>query len=467
MEIKKSNHPSTLKFSIILSLIFVIAPVCASVSDVNESTTETMAVNFASFNKFLEASDDVNALSAGGSIFEQMGRKYRGDAGFNALKSKLTAADFLAKQMESQLKNATGRQILSVSDEIFDKGKNVRQGKSLMVAPAKSFYDTSAVLFSKPLKIDGTGDDEKTFLGKYYDLKLRVMTSSIAKAGQALAIAEPSFKGTHDYVLVLPLLHASDKKSFDISILPLWMRQPEQLDVFSDLCLLHFGLPFHAMMMAGKASAARQEKFSELEFYRTAARKCGTSHVNTAVDCMLMAINCVPDKNPDMVINLQFEIVQLWLDSKNNALAAGQASQISDAFPNHERAGKAIWLYYYALSRDNNAEEILANIDTAITDKRCESYKANLMYIKWWALRRQRNETAKTEALEYELLTQYGNNPMVAPIMLSRCMDLLAKQDYNGTYAQLNELLEKFPSTDAAVQAKKMSDKLKTAQNVK
>ena len=454
-------------FLIVLLWTCAAAPIYASVSDVNESTTEARVVDFAPFDKFLEASDDVNALSAGDSIFEQMGKKYRSDAGFSALKSKLTAADFLAKQMESQLNNATGRQILSVYDEVFDKGKNAGQDKSLMVAPAKSFYDTSAVLFSRPLKIDGPGDDEKTFFGKYYDLKLRVLTSSIAKAGQALAIAEPNFKGTHDYVLVLPLLHTSDKKSFDISILPLWMRQPEQLDVFSDSCLLHFGLPFHAMMMAGKASAARQEKFSELEFYRTAARKCGTSHVNTAVDCMLMAINCVPDKNPDMVINLQFEIVQLWLDSKNNALAAGQASQISDAFPNHERAGKAIWLYYYALSRDNNAEEILANIDTAITDKRCESYKANLMYIKWWALRRQRNETAKTEALEYELLTQYGNNPMVAPIMLSRCMDLLAKQDYNGTYAQLNELLEKFPSTDAAVQAKKMSDKLKTAQNVK
>jgi hypothetical protein len=454
---KKSNY-----FLIILLWICAAAPICASVSDVNEN-----AIDFSPFNKFLEASEDVNALSAGGSIFEQMGRKYRGDAGFNALKSKLTAADFLAKQMESQLKIATGRQIVSVSDKLFDKGKNVKQDKSLMVAPAKSFYDTSAALFSKPLKIDAPGDDEKTFFGKYYDLKLRVLTSSIAKAGQALAIAEPNFKGTHDYVLVLPLLHASDKKSFDISVLPLWMRQPEQLDIFSDSCLLHFGLPFHAMMVADRASAARQEKFSELEFYKTAAMKCGTSHANTAVDCMLRAINCVPDKNPDMVINLQFEIVQLWLDSKNNALAAGQASQISDVFPNHEQAGKAIWLYYYALSRDNNAEGILANIDSALTDKRCEPYKANLMYIKWWALRRQRNETAKTEALEYELLTQYGDNPMVAPILLSRCMDLLAKQDYNGTYAQLNELLEKFPLSETAIQAKKMLDKLKAAQNVK
>jgi hypothetical protein len=448
-------------FLIILLWTCAAAPIYASVSDANES-----AIDFSPFSKFLEALDDVNALSAGDSIFEQLGKKYRSDVGFNGLKSKLTAADFLGREMESQLKNATDRQVLSVSDELFDKGKNVKQDKALVVAPARSFYDTSAALFSKPLKLDGS-DDEKTFFSRYYDLKLRVLTSSIAKAGQALAIAESNFKGTYDYVLVLPLLHASDKKSFDVNVLPLWMRQPEQLDVFSDSCLLHFGLPFHAMMMADKASAARQEKFSELEFYKAAAVKCGTSHVNTAVDCMLRAINCVPDNNSDMVINLQFEIVQLWLDTKNNALAASQASQISNAFPNHELAGKAIWLYYYALSRDNNAKGILTNIDTALTDKRCESYKANLMYIKWWALRRQRNEMAKTEALEYELLTQYGDNPMVAPILLSRCMDLLAKQDYNGTYARINEILEKFPTTDAAVQAKKMLDKLKAAQNIK
>ena len=107
------------------------------------------------------------------------------------------------------------------------------------------------------------------------------------------------------------------------------------------------------------------------------------------------------------------------------------------------------------------------DVDKALDDKRCEVYKAKLMYIKWWALRRKRDQTARVATLEYELLKQYGNNPMVAPILLSRATDLLASQNYNGAYESLTQLVERFPSTKAAAQAKRMLVKLKDAKGVK
>jgi hypothetical protein len=151
--------------------------------------------------------------------------------------------------MQQQLKKATNKQMFTVADELFtNNGKEIKT-HPLSVAPAKYFYTTSVQLFSKPVRIDNLTDEEKSFLAQYYDAKLRVLTSAIAKAGQALAIAEPSFNGTHDYVLVLPLLHVSDKKSVNIDVLPRWMRRPDQLDIFVNSCLLHFGFPFHAMSM--------------------------------------------------------------------------------------------------------------------------------------------------------------------------------------------------------------------------
>jgi len=220
-------------------------------------------------------------------------------------------------------------------------------------------------------------------------------------------------------------------------------------------------------MVAKKSAQIQERPFSELEFYRSVAKKCGKSHPHIAADCLHKAMDYVPDKEPDMAVVLQFEVVQLWLDSSNYALAAGQARKIFETYPNHNSSGKAIWLYYYALSRNNNTDEILVDIDKALDDKRCEVYKAKLMYIKWWALRRKRNQTARVAALEYELLKQYGNNPMVAPILLSRATDLLASQNYNGAYESLSQLVEKFPSTKAAAQAKRMLVKLKDAKGVK
>jgi hypothetical protein len=424
-------------------------------------------VNFAGFYTALEKTDDTAAITAGDPIFGRIEQKYRTDAGFAAFKSKLMAAEFLASQMESQLRKATGRQMYSVAGDLFESKKKTKKDNSLAVAPAKSFYETSVDIFSKPVRIEKLDAEEKKFLITYYDLKLRLLTSSIAKAGQALSIAEPDFKGTHDYVLVLPLLHASEERPVNIAIIPTWMRQAEQLEVFADSCLLHYGLGFHAMTLAKKAVQIKNGSFSEEQYYTGASKKCGKAMPNVAVDCLQRAIRYIKPQDVNSVVNLQFDIAQLWLDSDNYNLAAGQAKKISDTFATHQEAGKAIWLYYYALSRANNADAILNDVDTSLTDARCEAYKGRLMYLKWWALRRKRDDGARIAALEHELLKQYGKDPMVAPILLSRATDLLAGQDYNGAYSVLTDLQDKFASTQAAAQAKRIMEKLKAVKNPK
>jgi len=112
------------------------------------------AIDFAPFYKALQMPEDSESMQLGDSIFSQLGKKYRNDTGFGALKSKLAAAEFLAKKMESQLKEATDRQVSAIADGLLENKKNRKSYDSLMVAPAKSFYETSEQLFSKPVKID-------------------------------------------------------------------------------------------------------------------------------------------------------------------------------------------------------------------------------------------------------------------------------------------------------------------------
>lgn len=420
--------------------------------------------NYADFYQLLDTASDEKAVETGQKLFAQIERKYRADAGFGALKSRMIAADFLANQMIGQLKKATGRQMYAVAGELFeDKGKK-KKNNSLSVAPAKSFYETSLEIFTKPAGSAKLTEEEKKFLTKFYDLKLRILTSKIAKAGQALAIAEASFKGTYDYVLVLPLLHASETRPVNIDVLPRWMRQSSQLKVFSDSALLHYGFAFHAQSFAQKAAELDGRDFSQKTYYILASKKCKKKLPRVAVDCLKRAIDSVDEKKTDERVSLRFDIVQVWLDSENFTLAAGEAKAIADNFGEHEKAGNAIWLYFYALSRTNNVDTILANVDEAIADPRCSDYRAKLMYMKWWALRRQKDKTAQIAALEHQLITDYGDDVMVAPIMLSRATDLLAGQDYAGAFELLDRVQEKFPSTSAAKQAKKMAEKLKKMQ---
>ena len=75
--------------------------------------------NFTDFYHALETGTDEQAVQAGQEIFEWIERKYRADAGFRALKSRMMAADALAGQMIAQLKKATGRQRCAVSRSLL------------------------------------------------------------------------------------------------------------------------------------------------------------------------------------------------------------------------------------------------------------------------------------------------------------------------------------------------------------
>jgi hypothetical protein len=442
-------------------LMCVAFSICFCSAEVNSTASGADDIDFAAFRQALQASEETKAASIGNSILGQLEQKYRGNPGFRTYKSKLDASEFLATQMISHLQKAAimaGEAVAYVFVE-----KNVDNRTTLQsIAPAKKVYETSVKLFSTPIAMAELPEQEKSFLAQYYDLRLRILTTKIAKAGQGLAVAEPDFKAAYDYVLVLPLLHASEQKPVNIDVLPRWMQTPEQLALLSDSCLLHFGFPFHAMALAERAAQIQDKPFSEVEFYKPAARRCGAAKAHIAAECLHKALDSVAHNDPNATADLKFEVVQLWLDSRNYSLAAGEARNIFETHPNHGQAGRAIWLYYYALSRSNKIDEILLPIDEALADSRCEPYKPRLMYVKWWALRRRHDNTAALAALEYQLITQFGNDPMIAPVLLSRATDILARQDYNGAYELLSQIAEKFPETKAAEQAKKMLDKLKS-----
>jgi outer membrane protein assembly factor BamD (BamD/ComL family) len=443
----------------LLAVVIVLVGVAGGV--------EVKPADLEEFTTALEKPDDEAALSAGQSVFAALRRKYAGDAGFRALESRLTAAEFLGVQMRQQLTRAADTRLATVVGKLPDERDRTSAAGLITLAPAKRFYEASVKTFASPVTISGLEEQEKEFLTRYYDLKLASLIAAVARAGQALAVAEPGFTGTYDYVLVVPLLHASEERPLNLDVLPPWMQEPETLRRLSDSCLFHFESPFQAMVVARKAAARQGAMFSPFDFYRSAAQRCGSGQARVAVDCLMRAMRQVPADQVDPAVALRFDVVWVWLDSANYQLAAGQARAIFEKYPRHASAGKAIWLYYYALSRNNSAQEILTDIDQALADERCRPYEPKLMYIKWWALRRQRNQGARVAAMEYDLLQRYADDPMIAPILLSRATDLLASQSYREAREVLQQLTQKFPATQAAAQARRMLEKVKPSPQKK
>jgi hypothetical protein len=276
---------------------------------------------------------------------------------------------------------------------------------------------------------------------------------------------EPGFKGTYDYVLVLPLLHAKGNKPMKINSLPKWMQQPEILIQLSNSCLLHYAFPQHAMKLAKIVSKLEGQSITVTDLYKSLAKRCDKAHSNIAVECREKAIEFLPGNDIQQVIALKFDIVQIWLDSENFALAASETGKIAESYSNNESFAKAMWLHYYSLMRSNNTEAVLATIDKIINDKRCQAYEPKLMYIKWLALRDSHDMDAQKVALEYDISKKYTKDPMVASILLSRAIDHITHEENNYAYETLTQIIEKFPSTKASKKAKKILERHEANKN--
>jgi len=421
---------------------------------------ESRAADFARFQEAVSSAREADALSLGEKLLADLRRKYRMDKSFETYEARLKAAEFLAGRMRQELNRVTNLQASALTEGMVNRGIANPSPNAPSIAPARRFYETSTRLFSLPVSTDKFTGAERTFLSSYYDLRLRLLTSAVAQAGQALVVAQPGFAGTHDYVLVLPLLHASESRPVDVRVLPAWMQQPEQLDILSESCLLQFELLFQAMTIAKRSAELQGQEFSPREYFRSVAERCQKSHPRIAAECLRHAIDS-GTKDPDVAVALHLQIIQLWTESQDYALAAGEARKVFETYPDHRDAGKAIWLYYSALVSAANFDAVLTGIDNALKDPRCESFRGGLLYFKWVALKRKGGQAAQVTVLESELFKQYGNSPLIAPVMLSQAVDLLASQAYGEAYEILGRLVEKFPHTEAAGQARKMLQRLK------
>jgi TolA-binding protein len=433
-----------------LVLLEAGGPIWAGEADVSEYTA---------FEMSLKEGVQSQVLSLGKTIFEKLEKKYPANGELRLLRSRMAAAEYVAGQMEAELNKAKERELKSVAGELFaDRGGNEEQNAPIV--PARDFYEASMQLFVAAAAMEDFGAEEKAFLWQYYSAKIKALVDSVANAGKALSITDEHFTGMYDYVLVLPLLHASEQTE-NVEMLPDWMRGDEHFSALSESCLLHYGLPFHSMIFARKSAQNKGGTFSEIEFYESAANRCGDSRPQTAAKCLDRAIDLLSPGETDKIMSLRLQAAQLWLDSGKYNEAAVEARKASETYPESTLAGKAIWLHYYALSKTDDTSGLLGPIDGAISDMRCAEYRAKLMYMKWYALRRKLATGPAVVTLENELLSEYGSDPIVAPIMLFKANDLMARQDYENGCELFSSIVEKFPSSEAAAQAAKMMTKLK------
>ena len=89
----------------------------------------------------------------------------------------------------------------------------------------------------------------------------------------------------------------------------------------------------------------------------------------------------------------------------------------------------------------------------------CEAYLPELMYIKWQALR-QTEQKGAADDIGKQLVSKYGGNPLIAPVLLAQADDYLSERHYEECRELLTKLLNRFPQAEAAQKAQHLLEEL-------
>ncbi len=411
------------------------------------------------FEQLIQSRQNTKAMEIGHGLFERLVSKYPENATLLDLQRRLKVARDISELINKGLKSRQKKSIEDIIDidmrlELHPGGTNEEE-HGYLLAPAEQLYWTHLEFFSRELNIRGMLTAESKFLRGYYCLRMQKWIEEVAANVIRVIVTNPDSSDLSYYSFVLPLLYICEEESDWKKLEFLFaLVGPDNLDNISDFCLLRVDRPNVAFAIAKYKAISQDKSFSSTDWALATSAKCVENHrLDLAEKILNGAIENLSDK--EKVVEIRLKIAEYYGKGGDNETAAKRCKQIAGDFPDSLLYGKVMSSYFAYLARQLKAEKILAEIDSVLESPSCQRYLSQLMYLKWWALRKT-NQQLLAEKIGEQLIEDHESNPHIAPVLLAHATDALSNQQYERCRQLLVRLTESFPETNSAKQAQKI-----------
>jgi tetratricopeptide (TPR) repeat protein len=408
------------------------------------------------YERFMQMADDgkrAQALELGDSLFRTLLEQKRENPTLALVTQRLSVAEQISALVISGvrpsqpklLEGIQGMEDIGLPPPVHED----RATRTSLSPPARELYWTHLSAFTGELALDDLPMQQATSLGRYYDLR---MQDSIMKVGRQIVVADPNSSENACYAIVLPLLYLCGRdNAWDQRESFLALFSPNQLDVLWRFSLLQAERPQASARIARYQAKMTGKDFSLAAWALDAADACVANHrPDLARKSLHMAIDDTKDQSK--IAELQLKIAEGYAQCGDYAAAARTCRQIADDLPDAPFYGRTMATYFGYLAREAKADQIATETEPALWDVRCKHYLPQILYLRWWALCKV-NRQDEAVRVAQRLMEQYPSNPCVAPVLLERATDALARQQYDQCRELLTKLTKDFPGTESAKRA--------------
>ena len=418
------------------------------------------AERYGEFMRLAEDGKGAEALELGDRLFKGLVAEKPDNAALATLAKRLE----VARQVRALVAKAVGpnqskllESIAGMDDLGLVPPAPKDQDLPDMLPPsAQQWYWSHLRLFAGEWVPNGLPAQQATFLGRYYDLKVQ---DSIMNVARQVIVADPNSVESVCYAVVLPLLYLHGRDgTWDQVESVLAVFSPRQLDLLSKFSLLRAERPQASAQIARFEAKTAGQAFAIQGWAIAAADMCVAHHrPGLAEHSLCVAIDEVTNHNA--IAELRFKIADGYARCGDYSMAAQLCDRILADLPGTSLYGRIMVTLLGYLARDGGAEQVIARAESALQEPRCRPYLAQILYLRWWGLRKVNRLTEATEIAQ-QLMEQHGSNPCVAPVLLERATDALAHQEYDRCRELLTRLTEDFPGADSARLARDILSRL-------
>lgn len=442
--------------SIIIILIFI---------SIHFSTSKHCNAQIKQYNSYFEfqqlvqKKQNAKAIEIGNGLFNSIVSKYSGDDCLHDLQRRLKVAhkfvELIKKDLESRqnklLENIVN---LDIPPELPPIGKDEEE-RDYFLLPPEQIYWTYYESFSRKLNIQKVSTEESKFLLGYYDLRMQYWIKEIVNIVTKLAITNSEYLNLSYYSFILPLLYLCDKEPCNYEPDSIFaLIGSGNLDLMSDFCLLRVDRPKVAFAIARYKAESQGKNFPMVDWTLTAKTTCIENHRPDLAERLLtVTIEALDDK--EKIVELRLKAAEGYDKCGDHVTATKKCRQIAKDYPDSPLYGKVMYSYFAYLAKQSQTRQILAEIDASLQSRQCKRYLPQLMFFKWWALRKT-NQQSLAKKIGEQLIEDHESSPYIAPILLTLGIDALSNQQYEKCRKLLVQLTRNFPQTNSAKRAQEI-----------
>lgn len=386
------------------------------------------------------------------------------DPALSQFQDRLRQIDAAAEALLARLRALEASSLDSMLDAQTPLPGPAQRVKS--TASASETYLEYAADFSATLPRPSLSDEAMKFLLNYYAASFNASRDYIARRCRPLLAANPKLsREVLQLAAVLPWLQVSDETwaPADLAALPPWMQEASALEILEDFAL-SIRRPLTAYVLANqrKPAAERSPRQLGLPVYlRDAAeRLLQNREYHAALYCLKTAVDLAEKENrPGEVAWLRFRRAELLATVGYANLAAAEVLLLIEKHPQADSYSRATLLRLKYLYESDQVPAVLDESAKYAADARVTPHLAEVLYIRWLALRRV-NHLEAAKKLQAEFLERFPRHPLGADMVFASAMASLSASDYPETLRLLDLIEYRYPDSRLVPKVKELQQRL-------